>query len=479
MKNRILFFGIMVALALLLPFLFKHPEPARPLSIQPKVEDVPSRLYKDNAGHEARVSTPLLDAFQYTGDSNLCSEFKEMTKNAAEAASEFTELCIDLSRGTPIEVSQKRTSMAIAIADNDEEFSFSFPKDDASQDKRVVFGLSALKAALDILPPEEPAAAMEVLNNVWIARNASASFSRYSPSFLFGSAMRVEAGEAMLKLCPLTARPDCNLYVPSGLPGALEELGRWKSDVGLLLRSAELLERENAGVKEPDKRSELKFARDFSSTLGYASEIDPGTNSAHARRGVKPLEDWLLKYESSTDERQLQYIYSSVGAAYGRIAQNTKQNPDAEKALKYNSLTYDIERKLNSGGASWQTMVNLGDDVLLLGELEHDQAGFQRAVKLQRDAFALTEQINSQEYSAYVNMKLARTLQHYAEAGFPDVADAEKINMLEEAIKLAEGVKPLFEKTGATSYLQIINRVLINANAQLAKLHVSTKPKSD
>ncbi|WP_182510576.1 hypothetical protein [Phyllobacterium sp. P30BS-XVII] len=147
--------------------------------------------------------------------------------------------------------------------------------------------------------------------------------------------------------------------------------------------------------------------------------------------------------------------------------------------MKYNSLTYDIERKLNSGGASWQTMVNLGDDVLLLGELEHDQAGFQRAVKLQRDAFALTEQINSQEYSAYVNMKLARTLQHYAEAGFPDVADAEKINMLEEAIKLAEGVKPLFEKTGATSYLQIINRVLINANAQLAKLHVSTKPKSD
>lgn len=188
---------------------------------------------------------------------------------------------------------------------------------------------------------------------------------------------------------------------------------------------------------------------------------------------MKPLEEWLGKYENSTDERALRYIYSTVGAAYGRIASDSQQGADAEKAVRFNSLTFEIARKLDKDGPSWENMANLGDDTLLLAELNREEAGFQKALKLHRDAYAITEKLNLPDATAYMNMKLARTLQHYAKAELPSVTKNERIAMLEEAVNLAEGVKPLFEQTGTALYLRMTNGVLGEANAQLISLRQS------
>jgi hypothetical protein len=73
-------------------------------------------------------------------------------------------------------------------------------------------------------------------------------------------------------------------------------------------------------------------------------------------------------------------------------------------------------------------------------------------------------------------MKLARTLQHYAKAEPSSVTDAQKIAMLEEAMALAQSVKPLFEQIGTTSYIKITDRVLNEASAQLIKLRQLKHP---
>jgi hypothetical protein len=450
--------------------------PTKPSNLQQDSDAIPYKLFRDAAGHEVRITTPLLDKFPYAGDANFCLELREMTQSNADAADELLEGCDNLTTGTVQEVIQKRIALATIVGDQDEEYTYSLSGSASDRDKRIVLAISALHASLDAASPSNPAQAFSALEKLWIARDVSDTFAYYNPGYLFGPAIKTEAGEAMLTLCPLVERGDCNTYVPGGMPQALEDLGRWRSDEAMLLRSAELLERQYRAVKNPDKRRELTFAEDYSAKLGYANELNSGDGSAYARRGVKPLEEWLSRYESSTDERALQYIYGKVGAAYGRIASTTEQRADAEKAVKFNTLTFNIAKKLNSDGPSWGTMANLGDDILLLAELDGQESEFRRALKLHRDAYEITQKENSKESSAYMNMKLARTLQHYAKAELPEVAATQKIAMLEEAITLAKGVRPLFEQTGTKSYLKITESVLSEANAQLIKLRQSKSP---
>lgn len=450
--------------------------PKKTTANQQASEAILSKTFRDAAGREGHITTPLLDKFPYAGDANFCIELREMTKSNPDAAAELLEECDNLTTGTAQEVIQKRIGLATIVGDQDEEYTYSFSNTASDRDKRIVLAISALRASLDAASPGNPVQAFAALESLWIARDVSDAFTYYQPEYLFGPAMKAEAGEAMLTLCPLVGRSDCDSYVPSGMPQALEDFGRWRSDEAMLLRSAELLEREYRAVKNPDKRRELAFAQDYSAKLGYANELNSGNGSAHARRGVKPLEEWLAKYESSTDERQLQYIYGKVGAAYGRIASDTEQRADAVKAVKFNALTFEIAKKLNKNGPSWENMANLGDDTLLLAELDRQEAGFQQALKLHRDAYAITKKANVQESTSYMSMKLARTLQHFAKAELPSVTDAQKTTMLEEAIALAESVKPLFEQIGTTSYTKITDRVLNEANAQLIKLRPLKHP---
>lgn len=476
MKERLLIVCVSIAAAyILFVAAGRFSAPTKPGGVSQASEAPPSRVYKDASGREVRIAMPLLDKFVYRGDGDLCTELPKMIKTNADAAGDLLEACDDLSTGTALEISQKHVALATILGDQDEEYTYSLSDNPIDRDKRVVLAISMLRAALDTASPDSPAEAFSALDSLWIARNVSDSFTGYNPPFLFGPAMKAEAGEAMLALCPLTGRSDCDIYVPSGMPGALEDLGRWKSDEALLVRSADLLEREYKAAKNQDKRSELRFARDYAATLGYANEVNPRNGSAHARRGVAPLEAWLVKYESSTDERELQYIYGHVGEAYGRIAQNTLQKSDAEKAVKFNTLTFEIAKKHRKDGPDWTTMANLGSDALLLAELNEQEAGFQRALKLHHDAYAITQKLSSRESSAYMNMTLARTLQRYAKAALPSVTDAEKIQMLEEAVNLAQDVKPLFEQTGTKTYLDMTTRVLDEAHAQLNELR---QPKS-
>ncbi|GGD92194.1 hypothetical protein [Rhizobium anhuiense] len=477
MKERLVIACVLVAAAYMaLPTETRLSTPIKPDGIPPASETPPSRIYKDASGREAHIATPLLDKFSYAGDADLCIELREMTKSNADAAEELLDACGNISTGSAAEISQKRIWLAMILGDADEEYTYSLSDNETDRNRRAVLAISMLRAALDAAAPDAAKEAFSALDSLWIANNASGASTGYYPPFLFGSAMKAESGEALLALCPLAGRTDCDRFVPSGMPKALEELGRWKSNETLLLRSAELLEREHKGIKDPDKEAELDFAEDFSATLGYANELNPGNGSAHARRGVKPLEEWLSKFENSTDERELRYIYSKLGTAYGRIASDTQQRTDAEKAVKFNSQAFEIARKLDKDGPSWENMANLGDDTLLLAELSQQEAGFQKALKLHRDAYAITEKQNSQDASAYMNMKLARTLQHYAKAELPSVPKNERIAMLDEAVNLAEGVKPLFEQTGTSLYLRMTNNVLAEAKAQLTSLHQSKLP---
>lgn len=478
MKERLLIACVLAAVGSYIAFTTEAPPspPIKPDAIPLVSETPPSRVYKDASGGEVHITTPLLDKFSYAGDADLCIELREMTKPNADAEEELLDACDNISTGSAAEISQKRIWLATILGDADEEYTYSLSDNETDRNKRLVLAISMLRATLDAAAPDAAKEAFSALNSLWIVNGASGASTGYYPLFLFGSAMKAESGEALLALCPLAGRTDCGSFVPSGMPKALEELGRWKSDESLLLRSAELLEREHKGIKDPDKRTELDFAQDFSATLGYANELNPGNGSAHARRGVKPLEEWLAKYEGSTDERELRYIYGKIGTAYGRIASDTQQRRDAEKAVKFNRQAFEIARKLDKDGPSWENMANLGDDTLLLAELSQQEAGFQQALKLHRDAYAKTEKLNSQDASAYMNMKLARTLQHYAKAELPSVPKNERIAMLEEAVNLAEGVKPLFEQTGTSLYLRMTNNILAEAKAQLISLQQSKLP---
>lgn len=478
MKQRFLIAVVLLATVIYLIFgaADRVSSPNTIIANQQASEAIPSRTFRDAAGREGHVTTPLLDKFPYAGDANFCLKLREMTKSDPDAAGEILEECDNLTTGTAQEVIQKRIGLATVVGDQDEEHTYSLSGDASDRDKRVVLAISALRASLDAASPGNPVQAFSALESLWIAGDVSDAFTHYQPGYLFGPAMKAEAGEAMLTLCPLVGRSDCDSYVPSAMPQALEDLGRWRSDEAMLLRSAELLEREYRAVKNPGRRRELAFAQDYSAKLGYANELNSGNGSAYARRGVKPLEEWLAKYESSTDERQLQYIYGKVGAAYGRIASDTEQRADAAKAVKFNTLTFEIAKKLNRNGPNWQNMANLGDDTLLLAELDRQEAGFQQALKLHREAYAITQKANVQESTSYMSMKLARTLQHYAKAELPSATDAQKTAMLEEAIALAESVKPLFEQIGTTSYIKITDRVLNEANAQLIRLRQLNHP---
>ncbi|TCU25886.1 hypothetical protein [Rhizobium laguerreae] len=294
MKVRLLIACVLVAAAYMaLTTETRLSTPIKSDGIPQASETPPSRIYKDASGREVHIATPLLDKFSYAGDTDLCIELREMTKSNAEAAEELLDACDDISTGSAVEISQKRIWLATMLGDGDEEYTYSLPDNETDRNRRVVLAISMLRAALDAAAPDAAKEAFSALDSLWIANDASGAFAGYNPPFLFRSAMKAEAGEALLTLCPLAGRSDCDSFVPSGMPKALEELGRWKSDEALLLRSAELLEREYRAIKDPSKSKELDFAQDFSATLGYANELNPGNGSAHARRGVKPLEEWL------------------------------------------------------------------------------------------------------------------------------------------------------------------------------------------
>jgi tetratricopeptide (TPR) repeat protein len=474
MKNRALLWvalgaaGLYVAAA-------KYNE-IRPTPPPPEPADKTSadqRVFRDKSGREIRFSTPLLDTFHYEGDAKFCAELEKLPAEEAFAETSSAS-CATLSNAKPEDRPEQfvviATTTALAVAASD---------DDAIKNKGVALAFMSLRAALDEVPAEAPDEAFEILDKFWMAQLASNTFSRYEPPFLFGAAMQAESGEAQISLCPVTSRTDCNLYVPSGLMSALMDLGRWKSDENLLLRAAEMLERTYRQNANPTKDDELDFAEDYITALGYAGEISTERGAEHIRKGAGPLEAWLQKYEKETSSGDLEHIYGSLGAAYGRIAERTRTIPDAKKAIQFDTKAYELGMKHNDGRASWQDLSNLGDSTLLLGELESREEHIERALAMHRQAFEITRKSNNIKETSYTDMKLARTLQHYAAADFSSVSDAEKIPMLEESISLAQGIVPFFEKADSRIYLSITRHALEQAQAQLAKLQAvqNTSPK--
>ncbi|NGN44373.1 hypothetical protein G6N74_25195 [Mesorhizobium sp. CGMCC 1.15528] len=441
---------------------FVPPPPIVPVESDPVVE----RVFRDKSGHEIRFKTPLLDAFHYEGDAGFCAELKKLSPPADAFAETSEASCAALSSAKP----EDRPRQLVELAKTTAAATSASDSDNASKDKRVTLALSALRAALDEVPADAPDQVSEILDKFWVAQFASDTFPGYQPSFLFGAALEVESGEAEIALCPITGKTDCNLYVPDKLIQALTDLGRWKSDEALLLRAAEMLERTYRRIENPNKNDELDFAKDYIRTLGYAGEISAERGADHVRKGAAPLEAWLKKYEKDTLGYELEPIYGHLGAAYGRIADKTKALDDAKKAMQFDTQAYQLSMKYRSGEASWEDMANLGDSTLLVGELERNGDQIKRALELHREAFKITHKSNDVEETSYMEMKLARTLQHYAAADLSSVSDAERIPLIEESVSLANGVIPFFESAGSRIYLNITRHVLDQAQIQLAKL---------
>jgi hypothetical protein len=466
MKDRLLLWVVLGAVVLYVASVninknrFVPPPPIVPIDSNPVTE----RVFRDKSGHEIRFKTPLLDAFHYEGDAGFCAELKKLSPPADAFAETSEASCTGLSSAKPEDRPRQLVELATTIATATSD------RDNAGKDKSVTLALSALRAALDEVPADAPDQVPEILDKFWVAQFASNTFPGYQPSFLFGAAMEVESGEAEIALCPITGRTDCNLYVPDKLMQALTDLGRWKSDEALLLRAAEMLERNYRRKANPSKNDELDFAKDYIRTLGYAGEISAERGADHVRKGAAPLEAWLKKYEKDTAGYELEPIYGHLGAAYGRIADKTKALDDAKKAMQFDTQAYQLSMKYRSGEASWEDMANLGDSTLLVGELERNEEQIKRALELHREAFAITHKGTDIEETSYMEMKLARTLQHYAAADLPSVSDAEKIPLLEESVSLANGVIPFFESAGSRIYLNITRHVLDQAQIQLAKL---------
>ncbi|SFU20677.1 hypothetical protein [Mesorhizobium sp. YR577] len=466
MKDRLLLWVVLGAVVLYVASVninknrFVPPPPIVPVESNPVAE----RVFRNKSGHEIRFKTPLLDAFHYEGDAGFCAELKKLSPPADAFAETSEASCTGLSNAKPEDRPRQLVELATTIATATSD------RDNAGKDKSVTLALSALRAALDEVPADAPDQVSEILDKFWVAQFASNSFPGYQPSFLFGAAMEVESGEAEIALCPITGRTDCNLYVPDKLMQALTDLGRWKSDEALLLRAAEMLERNYRRKADPGKNDELDFAKDYIRTLGYAGEISAERGADHVRKGAAPLEAWLQKYEKDTLGYELEPIYGHLGAAYGRIADKTKALDDAKKAMQFDTQAYQLSMKYRSGEASWEDMANLGDSTLLVGELERNEDQIKRALELHREAFKITHKSNDVEETSYMEMKLARTLQHYAAADLSSVSDAERIPLIEESVSLANGVIPFFESAGSRIYLNITRHVLDQAQIQLAKL---------
>lgn len=271
MKERLFIALVLVAGAIYLMFETTRAVPTPPIinERQKISEQSPSREFVSSDGHEVRITTPVLDRFLYAGDAVFCVELREATKWNPDSARELSQECDGLAMGTPQEIIQRRIRLAAFIGDG--EYTYSLQSNEAERDKRIALAISALRASLDAAAPHSPAEAFAALEKLWIARDVSGSFAYYQPAHLFGSALRVEAGEAMLALCPLAGRDDCDVFVPGGMANALRDLGRWKSNESMLLRSAELLQREYRAVKNPSKEMELEFAQAYSAVLGYAT----------------------------------------------------------------------------------------------------------------------------------------------------------------------------------------------------------------
>jgi tetratricopeptide (TPR) repeat protein len=474
MKDRFLIWGALGAVGLYVVATtinnhrFVPPPPLVPIESKPAAE----RVFRDKSGHEIRFTTPLLDAFRYAGDAGFCAELKKLPPTAAVFAEGSGASCAALAGAKPEDRPRQLAEVAATVA------AATSDADNAGKDKSVTLALSALRAALDEVPAEAPQQVSEILDKFWIAQFASNEFTGYQPAFLFGAAMQVESGEAEIALCPVTGRTDCNLYVPDRLMQALTDLGRWKSDEALLLRAAEMLERTYRRKADPSKNDELDFAKDYIRTLGYAGEISAERGADHVRKGAAPLEAWLQKYEKDTSAYELEPIYGHLGAAYGRIADKTKAIGDARKAMQFDTQAYQLSMKYSSGEASWEDMSNLGDSTLLVGELERNEDYVKRALDLHRKAFEITHKGKDIEETSYMEMKLARTLQHYAAADLPSVSDDERIPLLEESVSLASGIIPFFEKSGSRVYLNLTRNVLNQAELQLAKLKETRDPPS-
>ncbi|MDE1991473.1 MAG: hypothetical protein KGI75_03180 [Rhizobiaceae bacterium] len=460
----------LAAIAFIVFFLYERSvAPTLDTNPSPPQAEAPVKLrsFSDAHGHEAQFSTPLLDAFNYPGDRDICERFD--TLKAALGPYDVLNVgdCGDLSSLPSVDKSVRLTKLAQQL------YTLSSANPQQSEDEKdgdIALALSSLKEALDVLPPDAATTASAVLESNWLAGLTSDHFPHYDPPFLFGSAFAIEAGEAQLTLCPLVGRDDCAGYIPPGLIDALTEVGRWRSNDAPLVRAADLLEQRNANTKDATTEQQLSFAEDFSAALGYAAEIVTGDQSiAYLRRGVAPMAQWLEANQHGATDYMLSRATTSLGAQYGRIADRTNDKADAEKAVKYDSWAYQLKQGISQTDG-WAALANLGDSVLLKAEIDHDEAGFRTALQHHRDALAMAQKIGDQEDIVYSKMKLARTLLHYEQAPDLSLTKDDRVAMLNESITLAREIIPFMDKTGTKVYANITRDILSAAEKNLTAL---------
>ncbi len=471
--NQARFSVLLILLAAMAWVLLKPDGPGR-LGSHPELSDVPPapeatakpagkgweppstqpRVFRASGGREVRFSTPLLDQFVYPGDDEACAAIA----GAELLADELAGLCQELKAAGPAERPALLQDLAF----------YTQWADIGDDDVAARIALSMSRAALDAVAPDDPEQAAEILSAL-PTEGIPDDNPYYDPGFLFASAIALEGSEAAYRLCPLYRSTGCDAELAAQVQ-PLIDIGRWRSDEAILVRAADYCERAFRTFEDPTPYETKEFAENFAEALGYASETadDRSRKAELLRRAIKPDEEWLKTYVSEEWEFMRQSVISSVAVSYGRIADLTNSIADARKALEYDTLAFDWDE-------SWETQSNLSDSILLLAELERDVDGLNRALAANEEAMQEAMSSGSAANVQYMEMKLARTLQHVALANVA-LDQEERVAMLRESIRKAEESLPFFEESGATVYIDIARNIARDSRLALERIEAGWDP---
>lgn len=431
------------------------------------------KIFRAPDGREAALDLPVLRSFIYPGDAEYCRFASVYNATIADKPS----IMDDCSAFAALEPARKAMFLIEAAQDTALQAQVLITANPIGgvapapttppPAKALAMAISALHEAIELTPADAIGQAQTAFGSY--LGEIGAAENNHDPDFLFEDAFVAEFGRARIALCQLQKRDDCLALTSPDVADALMSVGRWKSDLGSLVLSADIVEAIHNSLGFSDPAHDLDFADQFAGSLGYAAEVAEGdAKLAYLRRGVAPLETWYHEHKASYDDKDaVSDAAQTLGSNYGRIAFQTRTAVDVEKSLEYDGATYRLQQQMEDG-PSWETMSNYGDSLVLKGEVDRSETDLLRGLDLQRQALAKTLAERGPEDHAYARMKVAQTLSRYVAMPGIDMSRDKRLGLLTEAKRLAEEAQAFFRTSRTPVYLNFVARILERVDAEFA-----------
>lgn len=423
------------------------------------------KTFRAPDGTEASLDISVLSGFTYPGDAEFCA-FASKYNAAIASEPNIMEDCDAFAALEPtrkstelVQAAQESALQAQVGAAGKQIGGISSVPNDPPAGKAMGLALSALHEAISLMPAD----AIDDANAAFGSHLGELKFvdHQHKPDFLFEDALTAEFGRARIELCRLMKKDDCLAQSSTDLAEALMSVGRWKSDVGSLVLSADIAEAIHKSLDVSDPDLEFDFADQFAGSLGYAAEVAKGdAGLAYSRRSVVPLEKWYHEHKTTYgDKSTLASAAQTLGSNYGRMAFKTRTAADVAKCLEYDGDAYRLEGEID-GNPSWEITINYGDSFVLKGEVDNNEPDIIKGLDLQRQALAKTLAEKGPEDHAYARMKVAQTLSRYVRVRNIDVSRDGKIEMLSEGKRLALEAQAFFKTTGTPVYIDYVAGII-------------------